>query len=180
MNKRTILAVSALLLGACAQVTVETTTLSGGSMAVPSEDPAASRVRETAGRICEEHAWIGIEEPASFGEAAAEIEVEPAVVAAAVRRECPESFYQPLSRSEADWCGEGMSFGRNFFLVVAAGVELGIESFTVVEPALVAKATDRSAELTDYEIELLTAELQTMSESSRFDRDWAQACRSTF
>lgn len=73
-----------------------------------------------------------------------------------------------------------MSFGRNFFLVVAAGVELGIESFTVVEPALVAKATDRSAELTDYEIELLTAELQTMSESSRFDRDWAQACRSTF
>ena len=45
--------------------------------------------------------------------------------------------------------------------------------------ALIAKATTRSAELSDYEVELLTAELQTMAESSRFARDWAEACRST-
>ena len=62
-------------------------------------------------------------------------------------------------------------------MVIAAGVNLGIESFIVVEGGLVSRAAN-GIELTDYEVELLTAELQTMSESSRFERDWAEACRS--
>jgi len=62
---------------------------------------------------------------------------------------------------------------------VGAGVELDIESFSIVESKLVAKAAN-GVEMSDYEIELLTAELQTMTESSRFERDWAEACRTTF
>ena len=44
------------------------------------------------------------------------------------------------------------------------------------EDSLLEAFTDR----TGITIELLTAGLQTMSESSRFERDWATACRSTF
>jgi hypothetical protein len=178
VNTRVLSVVAGLLLAACAQVTVETTTPSGANLAPPSESPTTAALEEAASEICARHAWIGIREPAPFTDGAAGLGVTPDVLDAAVRRRCADSFYQPLSRAEADWCGDGLGFGRNFFLVVTAGVDLGVESFTIVEPGLVARAS-RGAELTDYEIELLTAELQTMTESSRFERDWATACRAT-
>lgn len=168
------------LLGACASVTVETTTLSGGTLAQASDIPTTAAVDELAEEICTQHAWAGIAEPASFTAEAMTIDVAPGPLGLAVRRRCPDTFYEPLSRAEVDWCGTGSNFGQNFFLVVEAGVDLGIESFSIVEPGLIAKASARGAELSDYEVELLTAELQTMSESSRFERDWAEACRSTF
>ncbi len=169
-----------LVLSACAKVTVETTRLSGGTLDLPSSNPTTAALDEAAEGICAEHAWAGIREPGSFEAEAAALGVTAEAVAAAARRHCPEAFYQPLSKAETDWCGDGRGFGNNFFRVVAAGVDLGIASFTIVEPGLLAKASSRNVELTDYEIELFTAELQTMSESSRFDRDWAEACRSTF
>ena len=119
--------------------------------------------------------------PSSIGEAeATTLDVEPAYLTQVVRSTCPDAFYEQLSKAEIDWCGDGFGFGQNFFMVVEAGLDLGIASFTVVEPGLLAKATSRSVELSDYEIELFTAELQTMTESARFERDWAEACRATF
>ncbi len=168
-----------LVLAACAEVTVETTTLSGGTLTPPVENPTTAALDELAADVCTEHAWVGLPETTSFDQEAAPLGATSDVVLAAVRRRCPDTLYQPLSRAEVDWCGTGTNFGQNFFMVVEAGVALGIESFTVVEPGLIAKASARG-ELSDCEIELLTAELQTMSESSRFERDWAEACRSTF
>ena len=166
-----------LVVAACAQVSVQTTTLSSGSLP---ESPQTSKVDGSAAEICSEHAWVGIAEPAEFTAEAGRLSVEPDVLIRAVRAACPETFYQPLSRAEVDWCGDGKGFGQNFFRVVQAGVGLGIESFSIIESGLVAKATNRNYDLSDYEVELLTAELQTMSESTRFERDWATACRDTF
>lgn len=180
MNRRAGLAILALVLTACAQVTVETTTLSDRALPPATVGAITDTVEPTATELCTEHAWVGIAEPASFADQAAELGVADNVLTAAVRRHCPDAFYQPLSKAEVDWCGDGVSFGQNFFRVVEAGVDRGIESFAVVDPALISRAASRSVELTDYEVELLTAGLQTMSESSRFERDWATACRSTF
>jgi hypothetical protein len=171
---------TALLVGACSEVTVETSQLSGGTLLPSLGEPTAAALDEVAAEVCAQHAWTGLPATTAFKAEAADLGVTEDVVASAVRRHCPDTLYQPLERAEVDWCGTGSNFGQNFFRVVEAGVDLGIESFTIVEPALIAKATSRSAELTDYEVELLTAELQTMSESSRFERDWAEACRATF
>ena len=180
MNARTLAAVLGLALAACTQVTVETTTLSDRSLPPAAAGPSTDAAANAAPAICDEHAWTGIAEPATLAEQAGELGIADEDLVAAVRRACPDVFYEPLSRAEMDWCGDGVSFGQNFFRVVAAGVDLDIESFVVVDPGLISKAASRRAELTDYEIELLTAGLQTMSESSRFERDWAAACRSTF
>lgn len=180
MNRRASLAILALVLAACAEVTVERTTLPDRALPPATVEAATDAVEATAIEICTEHAWVGIAEPARFADRAAELGVPDDVLAAAVRRHCPDTLYEPLSKAEVDWCGDGVSFGQNFFRVVEAGVDLGIESFAVVDPVLISRAASRSVELTDYDIELLTAGLQTMSESSRFERDWATACRSTF
>ena len=172
-----LLAALVLVLGACSSVTVETTTLSGS---VPPVTTATTEVDSTAQDICQERVWVGIPEPGLFPAEADNLSVEPAFLTQAVRSRCPDTFYEPLTKAEVDWCGDGFGFGQNFFMVIGAGLDLGIESFTVVEAGLLAKATSRSAELSDYEIELFTAELQTMTESSRFERDWAEACRATF
>ena len=169
-----------LVVGACSEVTVETSQLSGGTLLPSVEDTTSAALELLATNVCAQYAWTGLPEATVFDAEAADLGVTEDTVANAVRRHCPDTLYQPLSRPEVDWCGTGSNFGQNFFLVVEAGVDLGIESFTIVEPALIAKATSRSAELSDYEVELFTAELQTMSESSRFERDWAEACRSTF
>lgn len=166
-----------LLLGACASTTVEFEPL---ATPLPDDTAGVEELAGIAADLCLRHAWVGIAEPGLFPAEAAELGVEPARLTHAVRAECPDTFYEPLSKAEVDWCGDGRGFGQNFFLVIEAGLDLGIESFTVVEPGLLAKARSRSAELDDYEVELLTAELQTMTESSRFERDWAAACRSTF
>lgn len=166
-----------LILGSCSSVTVETGRLTGTTAV---ENPSTTQVEAAAGEICARHVWVGIPEPAEFLEEATEMSVDPVILTLAVRRQCPNTIYRPLSRAEVDWCGDGLGFGQNFFAVIAEGVDLGIESFTVVEPGLLAKATNRNYELTDYEVELFTAELQTMTESSRFERDWAEACRATF
>ena len=178
MNGRRLL-VFALLLASCSQVTVETTTLSDRPLPPDKASPATAASEAAAAAICDSYAWTGIAEPAALATEAAAIGVAENTLIGTVRRLCPDTFYEPLSRAEVDWCGDGVSFGQNFFRVVAAGVDLGIESFTVVESGLITKAASRSADLSDYEIELLTAGLQTMSESSRFERDWAAACRST-
>ncbi|NNF87288.1 MAG: hypothetical protein HKO63_10485 [Acidimicrobiia bacterium] len=179
MNRRVSLAILALVLAACAQVTVETTTLSDRSLPPATAGPDPADLEAAATEICTEHGWVGIAEPASFADEAAALGVADDVLAAAVHRRCPESFYEPLAKAEVDWCGDGLGFGQNFFRVVEAGVDLGIESFVVVDAGLISKAAARRVELSDYEVELLTAGLQTMSESSRFERDWAAACRST-
>jgi len=180
MNRRASLAILVLALAACAQVTVETTTLSDRALPPAPAGADTAAVDAAAGEICTEHAWVGIAEPVSFADQAAELGFAEDALTAAVRRNCPDTFYEPLTKAEVDWCGDGVSFGQNFFRVVEAGVDLGIESFAVVDPALIARAASRTVELSDYEVELLTAGLQTMSESSRFERDWAAACRSTF
>ena len=164
------------LLAACGSQAAAAPT-STTPLAVPSLSSDA--LEAAAGAICADHAWVGIRDDGDFDEQATALEVTPDAVLAAVRRTCPDTVYTPLSRAEVDWCGDGRSFGLNYFKVIAAGVSLGIESFAIVEGGLVSKAAN-GIELTDYEIELLTAELQTMSESSRFERDWAEACRSTF
>jgi hypothetical protein len=180
MPGRALIAALCLVFTACTQVTVETTTLS--DRALPPADAATTGLaaEEAAAGICEANAWAGMPEPATFAGPASELDVDEEALAAAVRRRCPDLFYEPLSRAEIDWCGDGVSFGQNFFRVVQAGVDLGIQSFAVVDPGLISKAAGRTAELSDYDIELLTAGLQTMAESSRFERDWAEACRSTF
>jgi hypothetical protein len=169
-----------LVVAACAEVTVETSQLSGGTLLPPIADSTEAALEALTTDICAQHAWTGLHAETAFDDEAAQLGVTEDTVATAVRRRCPDTLYEPLSRAEVDWCGTGSNFGQNFFRVVEAGVDLGIESFTIVEPGLIAKATSRGAELTDYEVELLTAELQTMSESSRFERDWAEACRTTF
>ncbi len=141
--------------------------------------PSTADLDAAAGRLCRDHAWTGISDSTSFDAEAAALDVSADVILSAVRRACPDTLYTPLSKAEVDWCGDGRSFGQNYFKVIAAGVDLGVESFVIVEGPLVSKAAN-GIELSDYEIEILTAELQTMSESSRFERDWAQACRSTF
>lgn len=145
----------------------------------PVDVPSTAALDAAADEICAAHAWVGLREDAKLETEAAALDATSDVVLSAVRRRCPDTVYEPLSRAEIDWCGDGLSFGRNYFRVIAAGVDLGIESFSIVEAGLVAKAA-AGVELTDYEVELLTAELQTMSESSRFERDWAEACRTTF
>ena len=180
MRRLAVTIAALLLLAACSEVTVETSRLSGGTLLPSVEDPTDAALHELASDICTQHAWTGLPTGTVFEDEASDLGVTEDTVSNAVRRECPDTFYEPLSRAEVDWCGSGSNFGQNFFHVVEAGVELGIESFSIVEPALIAKATSRSAELSDYDVEMLTAELQTMSESSRFERDWAEACRSTF
>ena len=168
-----------LVAGACSQVTVETSSLSGGTLVPAAENPSTIALEAAADAVCTDKAWVGIAEPGSFADEADALGVTPGLMSAAVRRRCPGTFYKQLSDAEVGWCGDGLHFGSNLLLVVEAGIDLGIESFSIVEPGLVAKASKASGDLTDYEIELLTAELQTMIESSRFERDWAQACRST-
>jgi hypothetical protein len=146
-------------------------------LAAPS--PSTAELDAAADEICRGNSWTGIRDGASFAEEAAVLAVSSDVVLSAVRRACPDALFTPLSQAEVDWCGDGRSFGQNYFKVIAAGVDQGIESFAIVEADLIAKAAN-GIELTDYEIELLTAELQTMSESSRFERDWAEACRTTY
>lgn len=180
MRRLAVVIAAVLVVGACSEVTVETSQLSGGTLLPPVEDTTAAALDVLTTDICAQHAWAGLPAATVFEAEAADLGVTEDTVANAVRRRCPDTFYEPLSRAEVDWCGTGSNFGQNFFLVVEAGVDLGIESFTIVEPGLIAKATSRSAELSDYEVELFTAELQTMSESTRFERDWAEACRSTF
>ena len=145
--------------------------------AVPS--PSTDQLDATAEEICADHVWTGIRDDTDFVAQASALDASSDVVLSAVRRACPQTVYSPLSQAEVDWCGDGRAFGLNYFKVIAAGIELGIESFAIVEGGLVSRAAN-GMELTDYEVELLTAQLQTMTESSRFERDWAEACRSTF
>lgn len=91
---------------------------------------------------------------------------------------CPDYIYEPLSPAEVTWCGNGYEFSRNYFNVIEAGIEAGIPSFRVVEPHLIAKAR-RGARLNDHETELLQAEIESMTNASGFDWDWARACRLT-
>jgi hypothetical protein len=180
MRRLAVIIAAALVVGACAEASVETSQMSGGTLLPSVEGSTASTLEALATDICAQNAWTGLPEATVFEAEAADLGITEDLIASAVRRRCPDTLYVSLSRAEVDWCGNGSNFGQNFFRVVEAGVDLGIESFTIVEPALISKATSRSAELSDYEVELLTAELQTMSESSRFERDWAEACRSTF
>ena len=167
---------SIVVLAACGSPAPAATPAPTTAAALPAD---TSAVDDTAGEICRQHAWTGIRAGVEFTVEADTLGIAGDVLTGAVRRTCPDTWYEPLSQAEIDWCGDGLGFGRNFFTVVAAGVEGGVESFTVVDPGLVSKAA-AGRELSDYEIELLTAGLQTMSESSRFDRDWAAACRLTF
>lgn len=173
---RLLSVLSIVVLTACASAAPAATPSPTTVVALPTD---TSAVEDTAEEICRDHAWTGIRAGVVFTVEADAIGISGDVLTGAVRRACPGSWYEPLSQAEIDWCGDGLGFGRNFFTVVGAGVEAGVESFTVVDPALVSKAA-AGRELTDYEIELLTAGLQTMTESSRFDRDWAAACRLTF
>ncbi|NNL68893.1 MAG: hypothetical protein HKO70_02910 [Acidimicrobiia bacterium] len=173
---RLLFVLSIVVLAACASAAPAATPAPTTAAALPTD---TTSVDDAADEICREHAWIGIRAGVEFTAEAEGAGVAPGVLTGAVRRACPDTWYEPLSQAEIDWCGDGLGFGRNFFTVVAAGVDAGVESFTVVDPGLVSKAA-AGRELTDYEIELLTAGLQTLTESSRFDRDWASACRLTF
>jgi len=141
--------------------------------------PGTAELDAAAQEVCTDHSWVGVREGSTFSAQADELGISNDAFLAAVRRQCPDTVYRPLSQAEIDWCGDGHGYGQNYFRVVGAGVELDIESFSIVESKLVAKAAN-GVEMSDYEIELLTAELQTMTESSRFERDWAEACRTTF
>lgn len=180
MRRLAVTIAALLLLAACSEVTVETSQPSGGTLLPSVEVPTNAALEALATDICAQHAWTGLPAATLFEAEATDLGLTEDAVSNAVRLHCPDTLYEPLTRAEVDWCGTGSNFGQNFFRVVEAGVDLGIESFSIVEPALIAKATNRGADLSDYEVELLTAELQTMSESSRFERDWAEACRSTF
>ena len=174
--KHLLLAVLVGALTACGSQPAAAPT-STTSAAAP--NPSTAELDAAATAICADHSWTGLREDVSFAEEAAAVDATDDVLWSAIRRTCPDTVYAPLSKAEVDWCGDGRSFGQNYFKVIAAGVELDIESFAVVERGLVTRAAN-GIELSDYEIELLTAELQTMSESSRFERDWAAACRTTF
>ena len=167
------------LIGVLAACGSQTAAVPASTTLPATPSPSTAELDALAEEICTEHAWIGIRDDADFSAQAATLEATSDAVLSAIRRGCPDTVYTPLTRAEIDWCGDGRSFGQNYFKVIAAGVRLGIESFAIVEGGLVSRAAN-GVELTDYEIELLTAELQTMSESSRFERDWAEACRTTF
>jgi hypothetical protein len=141
--------------------------------------PPTADLEAAAQGVCTEHSWVGVRDGSHFSAQAAQFDMSSEQFFAAVRRQCPDTVYRPLSQAEVAWCGDGRGFGQNYFRVVAAGVDLDIESFSIVEAKLIARAAN-GIELSDYEVELLTAELQTMTESSRFERDWAEACRTTF
>lgn len=175
--KRAVLAALCVLVAACGSSS-EAAPLPSSTVAV-APSPSTAALDAAAAEVCQTHAWSGLRADARLTEYLPTAEVSADVLASAIRRTCPDVVYEPLSRAETDWCGDGMSFGRNYFKVIAAGVDLGIESFAVVEAGLVSKAAN-GVELSDYEVELLTAALQTMSESTRFERDWAAACRTTF
>ncbi len=63
--------------------------------------------------------------------------------------------------------------------MVESGVALDLPSFSVVDLPLLRKAKRYGADLSDYEIELFTAEIVSMAATSGFTRDWAAACRAT-
>ncbi len=73
----------------------------------------------------------------------------------------------------------GGNTGDGGFRVVEAGVELDLPSFSVVDLPLLRKAKQVGADLSDYEVELFTAEIVSMAATSGFSRDWAVACRET-
>ena len=157
----------------------ETSAAQPAPSSTPASLPSTGDLEAAADELCTASAWVGIREGTGFASEAAQLEISEDVLFAAIRRRCPDTVYRPLSRAEVDWCGDGQGFGQNYFRVIAAGVEFDIESFSIVEANLVARAAN-GIEMSDYEIELLSAELQTMAESSRFERDWAEACRTTF
>jgi hypothetical protein len=178
--RRTALAAAVfLVLAACgsgeAPLAQPTTSSSAATASLPSTD----ELETAAVGLCTAGAWVGIREGTSLASEAAGLDVPEDVLFSAIRRQCPDTVYRPLSQAEIDWCGDGTGFGHNYFTVIAAGVEFDIESFSIVEANLITRAAN-GLELSDYEVELLTAELQTMTESSRFERDWAEACRTTF
>ena len=177
--KSVLLAALCAVLAGCGSSAAASPTTTPSTTEIPVSNPSTTELDDAADQICRDSFWTGVPEDSEFATETAALGVSTDVVRSAVRRTCPENLYRPLAKAEVDWCGDGRSFGQNYFKVVAAGVELGIESFTIVEAALVSKAAN-GIELSDYEVELLTAELQTMSESSRFERDWAEACRTTY
>lgn len=142
---------------------------------------ALSAVDQRAADLCAAGTWTGIADT-SFQ---AELDARPiegvtaAALSAEVHATCPDSVYTPLSQAEIDWCGDGVDFSVNFFSVVEAGIELGLPSFRMVEGDLLAKVTRRGSNPSEYELELITLELETMISTSGFTRDWAAACRST-
>lgn len=177
MRKTALAAAVFLVLAACGSgetPLVEPTT-SSASVSLPS----TGELEAAAAELCTAGSWVGIREGTSLASEAAGLDVSEDVLFSAIRRHCPDTVYRPLTRAEIDWCGDGTGFGHNYFKVIAAGVEFDIESFSIVEATLIRRAAN-GLELSDYDVELLTAELQTMTESSRFERDWAEACRTTF
>lgn len=178
--KRLVLAL-AVLASAC-----------GGSEAAPTTEALPSVSTTTAAdtsaldnraiELCASGAWTGIADTLFQ----AELDARPiegataAVLERAVRSVCPDSIYTPLSQAEIDWCGDGVNFSVNFFKVVEAGIDLGLPSFRMVEPDLLSKVTRPGSQPSEYELELISLELESMTGTSGFARDWAAACRSTF
>lgn len=169
-----------VLAAACGGSSTSPTTEALPSVSITTiAQPSAIDVR--AADLCAAGAWTGIAET-SFQ---AELDARPidgvtaAVLSHAVRATCPDSVYTPLSQAEIDWCGNGIDFSVNFFNVVEAGIDLGLPSFRMVEAGLLAKVTRRGSDPSEYELELIAAELETMVSTSGFARDWAAACRST-
>ena len=139
-------------------------------------------VEELAESMCRAAVWSGIERGVSFQSELDAARIPGATegeLVDAVYRQCSDAFYDSLSSAELDWCGSGRVLSRNFFLVVEAGVELDLPSFSVVDLPLLRKAKQVGADLSDYEVELFTAEIVSMAATSGFSRDWAAACRAT-
>lgn len=156
------------------------------SAAVPTVTIAAEAanpaVQERAEEICRAAVWTGIDSRTSFQEEF-DANLIPGATRAdlseAVNARCPDAFYDALNPAELEWCGSGRVLSRNFFNVVESGVALELPSFSVVDMPLLRKAKRIGADLSDYEIELFTAEIVSMAATSGFTRDWAAACRAT-
>ncbi|MGI9649511.1 MAG: hypothetical protein ACR2OI_13445 [Acidimicrobiia bacterium] len=177
MRKTALAAAVILVLAACGGS--ETPGAEPAPSSTAAALPSTGDLEAAATELCTAAGWVGIREGTGFASEAGLLDVSEDALWAAVRRQCPDTVYRPLTQAEVDWCGDGLGFGQNYFRVIAAGVEYDIESFSIVEATLVNRAAN-GLELSDYEVELLTAELQTMAESSRFERDWAEACRTTY
>ena len=184
MKNRNVIAALSLALVAAACGAVDSAPARAGPASAPSitVDAIDSAVQKLAEDVCRAAVWTGIDSRISFQD---ELGANPipgataADLAEAVDARCSDAFYDALNAAELDWCGSGEVLSRNFFNVAESGVALNLPSFSVVDMPLLRKAKRVGADLTDYEIELFTAEIVSMAATSGFARDWAAACRAT-
>ena len=178
MTVRAVLLLSGvLLLVACGDRMVD----SPAALPPVTPSPAPTLVdlaAEAAAGVCHQGTWTGIPTD-SFEELADGGDYSAGALHGAVITRCPNLVYGPLSDAETTWCGNGYEISRNYFNVIEAGIELELPSFSVVDASLLAKAKARK-QLSEYEFDLLNAELEAMSKAPGFDWDWSRACRSTF